>query len=198
MANVCGQMPATVSPAELRGRLLQHRPQAVVRQVPQAKFQWIGLRRVRQLVHERFAGENVAVRRQRPIRALPQGRVGAKRTRPVVGNGIGRFQPPARVDVNEVPHDSACRRRPARRGSRSVPPGGNRPSELLVARPAQETGLPAARAKWAASIAASPVCFPPKPPPVSGTITWTFSRTRSSRRPLHCGRRKGSGCPSRR
>ena len=33
-----------------------------------------------------------------------------------------------------------------------------------------ETGFPAARARRAASTAASAVCFPPKPPPMSGTI----------------------------
>ena len=59
-----------------------------------------------------------------------------------------------------------------------------------------ETGFPAARARRAASTAASAVCFPPNPPPMSGTITRTRSRGMPSASARICCARKGPSQPA--
>ena len=59
-----------------------------------------------------------------------------------------------------------------------------------------ETGLPAARARRAASTAASAVCLPPNPPPMSGTITRTRSRGMPSASDRICCARKGPSHPA--
>ena len=165
-------------PAELLGGLFQHRPEPVVLQVRQPEGQRIGAGRVGQLVHERLAGEVVGRRGQGPIGALPQRAIGCRTQRQRfcgdVRRATRRAEPPELMLMKSQTISAPAASRPPRI---SISAGGPEigPGELLFARPAH--GKRAGRPPWPAGPLRSPlrpVCLPPKPPPVSGTITRTF------------------------
>ena len=179
-------------------RPLEHGPEPPVLEVGQPELEGIGAGRRRQLVHEGLAGEVVGRRPEAPVRPLGQRRLRAHGGDPRVRDGVGSREGRApRVDAREVPGDERARGASGPRGTRRARPAGSTPTLNSSSRVQRtETGFPAARARRAASTAASAVCFPPKPPPMSGTITRTRSRGMPSASARISCARKGPSQPA--